>query len=86
MNAQGFLVIRGLGYDVCKQRFPDATISVFRHKGDINQAYFIFPVVDIQTTGRFIVKPQWARIFDLMAIVFMGLLPGFYLQRLNAGI
>jgi adenylate cyclase len=42
-------------------------------------------IIDNMLTGRFIAKPQWSRIFDLIAIFFMGLLPGFYLPRVNSG-
>lgn len=41
-------------------------------------------VIDNILTGRFITKPQWSRIFDLMAIMVIGMLPGIYLSRLKA--
>jgi adenylate cyclase len=51
----------------------------------------VFPGVEIHAniidnilTGRFITKPHWAKIFDLIAIVFIGLLPGLYLSRVKA--
>jgi adenylate cyclase len=51
----------------------------------------VFPGVEIHAniidnilTGRFITKPQWSQIFDLMAILTIGMLPGFYLARVKA--
>jgi adenylate cyclase len=41
-------------------------------------------IIDNMLTGRFITKPQWSRIFDLLAIVFIGLLPGYYLSQVKA--
>ncbi|MBC2712493.1 MAG: adenylate/guanylate cyclase domain-containing protein [Desulfosarcina sp.] len=41
-------------------------------------------IIDNILTGRFIAKPQWSKIFDLMAIVSLGLLPGIFLPRTNA--
>ena len=51
----------------------------------------VFPGVEIHAsiidnilTGRFITKPHWARIFDLLAILTIGMLPGLYLSRVKA--
>jgi adenylate cyclase len=42
-------------------------------------------IIDNMLTGRFITKPQWSRIFDLLSIIFVGLMPGLYLPRVHAG-
>lgn len=41
-------------------------------------------IIDTMLTGRFINKPQWSRIFDLLAILTIGMLPGYYLSRVRA--
>ncbi|HSO20265.1 MAG TPA: CHASE2 domain-containing protein, partial [Desulfosarcina sp.] len=41
-------------------------------------------IIDNMLTGRFITKPQWSRIFDLLAILTIGMLPGYYLSRVRA--
>lgn len=41
-------------------------------------------IIDNILTGRFITKPQWSQIFDLIAIVTIGMLPGLYLTRVKA--
>jgi len=41
-------------------------------------------IIDTMLTGRFITKPQWSRIFDLLAILTIGMLPGYYLSRVRA--
>ena len=43
-------------------------------------------VIDNILTGRFITKPQWSEIFDLIAIITIGLLPGLFLPRVKATI
>jgi len=41
-------------------------------------------IIDNMLTGRFITKPQWSEIFDLIAIITIGLLPGIFLPRVKA--
>ena len=41
-------------------------------------------VIDNMLTGRFINKPRWSEIFDLIAIISIGLLPGVFLPRVKA--
>ena len=41
-------------------------------------------VIDNMLTGRFITKPQWSEIFDLIAIITIGLLPGIFLLGVKA--
>ena len=41
-------------------------------------------IIDNMLTGRFITKPQWSKIFDLLAILTIGMLPGYYLSRVKA--
>jgi adenylate cyclase len=41
-------------------------------------------VIDNMLTGRFINKPRWSEIFDLIAIITIGLLPGIFLPRVKA--
>ncbi len=41
-------------------------------------------VADNILTQRFLFRPEWARLFDLVAILFMGLVTGLLLPRLRA--
>jgi adenylate cyclase len=41
-------------------------------------------VADNILTQRFLFRPEWARLFDLVAILFMGLVTGLALPRLRA--
>ena len=41
-------------------------------------------VIDNILTGRYITKPRWSEIFDLIAIISIGLLPGLFLPRVKA--
>lgn len=41
-------------------------------------------VIDNILTGSYITKPRWSEIFDLIAIITIGLLPGIFLPRLKA--
>jgi adenylate cyclase len=41
-------------------------------------------VIDNILTGRYITKPRWSEIFDLIAIITIGLLPGLFLPRVKA--
>jgi adenylate cyclase len=52
----------------------------------------VYPGVEIHATiidnilsGQFITKPHWSRIFDLMAVISLGLLPGLFIPRTRAG-
>ncbi|MEW5910445.1 MAG: adenylate/guanylate cyclase domain-containing protein, partial [Thermodesulfobacteriota bacterium] len=41
-------------------------------------------VVDNILSGNFLTKPNWSRIFDLLAIIFLCVITGLVLPRLNA--
>ena len=41
-------------------------------------------IIDNILRNDFISKPEWARIYDIIAIVILGLLPGIFLPRLSA--
>ncbi len=52
----------------------------------------VYPGVEIHATiidnilsGQFIKKPHWSRIFDLMAVISLGLVPGILIPRTRAG-
>ncbi|MDX2451709.1 adenylate/guanylate cyclase domain-containing protein [Desulfosarcina sp.] len=41
-------------------------------------------IIDNILTGHYISKPRWSEIFDLIAIITIGLLPGIFLPRVKA--
>ncbi|HUU39990.1 MAG TPA: CHASE2 domain-containing protein, partial [Desulfatiglandales bacterium] len=41
-------------------------------------------VIDNILKQHFLTRPQWAQIFDLLSIIFMGIVIGFVIPRLNA--